>query len=149
MKRDKSRLFWHFVLMLGLGLSASQVSAQQSPVLLATAQAQAAQAGQQPAQQQQPSQQQPGQPTQQPGQQPEPPMQQTPGSQPGQTQGVQTFTGMIVKSGDKYVLQDEATGTAYDIDHQDEVAQHVGKRVRVNGTLDPSGKMIHVQPAGR
>jgi hypothetical protein len=27
------------------------------------------------------------------------------------------------------------------------VAQHVGKRVRVNGTLDPTGKMIHIGPA--
>ena len=49
-----------------------------------------------------------------------------------------------MKSGDKYVLQDETSGTTYDIDHQDEVAKHVGKRVRVNGTLDPSGKMIHI-----
>ena len=56
---------------------------------------------------------------------------------------------MIVKSGDKYVLQDESTGKTYDIDHQDEVAKHVGRRVRVNGTLDPSGKMIQIQPASR
>lgn len=35
-----------------------------------------------------------------------------------QMQEVQTFTGMIVKSGDKYVLQDEATGTTYDIDRR-------------------------------
>jgi hypothetical protein len=54
-----------------------------------------------------------------------------------------------VKSGDKYVLQDESTGKTYDIDHQDEVAKHVGRRVRVNGTLDPSGNMIHIQPANR
>lgn len=59
--------------------------------------------------------------------------------------GAQTFTGTVVKQGDKYVLQDAATGTTYDIDHQDEVKKFEGKKVRVHGTLDASGKMIHVQ----
>jgi uncharacterized protein YdeI (BOF family) len=59
--------------------------------------------------------------------------------------GTQTFTGTIVKQGDKYVFQDAATNQTYDIDHQDEVRKFEGKRVRVHGTLDPSGKMIHVQ----
>ena len=53
------------------------------------------------------------------------------------------------KSGDKYVLQDSATGTTYDIDHQDEVSKHVGRKVQVTGTLDPNGKMIHLQPSER
>jgi hypothetical protein len=57
----------------------------------------------------------------------------------------QAFSGTIVKQGDKYVLQDAATGTTYDIDHQDEVKKFDGKKVRVHGTLDPTGKMIHVQ----
>ena len=56
---------------------------------------------------------------------------------------------MILKSGDKYVLQDSATGTTYDIDHQDEVSKHVGRKVQVTGTLDPNGKMIHLQPSER
>ena len=43
------------------------------------------------------------------------------------------------------MLQDAATGTTYDIDHQDEVKKFDGKKVRVRGTLDASGKMIHVQ----
>lgn len=63
-------------------------------------------------------------------------------TQPG---GVQSFSGTIVKQGDKCVLQEEATGQAYDLDHQDEVQKFVGKRVRVHGTLDPSGKLIHLQ----
>jgi hypothetical protein len=50
-----------------------------------------------------------------------------------------------VKSGDKYVLQDTASNTTYDIDAQDQVKQFEGKKVRVHGTLDPNGKMIHVQ----
>jgi hypothetical protein len=59
--------------------------------------------------------------------------------------GVQSFTGTVVKSGDKYVFQDAASGNTYDIDHQDEVQKFEGKRVKVHGTLDASGKMIHIQ----
>ncbi len=57
---------------------------------------------------------------------------------------VQTFSGTIMKSGDKYVLQD-ASGTNYDIDRQDLVKSHEGKKVRINGILDPDGKTIHVK----
>lgn len=56
----------------------------------------------------------------------------------------QTFSGTVVKQGDKYVLQDD-TGKSYDIDHQTEVAKFEGKRVRVQGTLDPTGKKIMVK----
>jgi uncharacterized protein YdeI (BOF family) len=94
-------------------------------------------------------------PTQQPGQ--EPAQQQQSRQAPDQSEqapdshsqsqqpGVQVFTGTIVKSGDKYVLQDSASNTTYDIDHQNEVKQYEGKKVRVHGTLDSNGKMIHVQ----
>jgi hypothetical protein len=64
---------------------------------------------------------------------------------PDSATAVQSFTGTVVKQGDKYVLQDADTGNTYDIDHQDEVAKFEGKRVKVKGTLDASGKMIHVQ----
>jgi hypothetical protein len=56
----------------------------------------------------------------------------------------QTFSGTVAKQGDKYVLKDD-TGQVYDIDHQAEVAKFDGKRVRVQGTLDPSGKKILVK----
>ena len=49
-----------------------------------------------------------------------------------------------MKAGDKYVLQD-ANGTNYDIDRQDLVKSHEGKKVRISGTLDPDGKTIHVK----
>lgn len=63
-------------------------------------------------------------------------------SRSGQTAGgSQTFTGTVVKQGDKYVLKDD-TGKTYDIDHQTDVAKFEGKRVRVQGTLDPSGKIM-------
>jgi hypothetical protein len=57
----------------------------------------------------------------------------------------QSFTGTIVKSGDKYKFQDADTGNMYDIDHQDQVQKFEGKKVKVHGTLDPSTKTIHVQ----
>src|SRR5579863_5762188 len=62
---------------------------------------------------------------------------------PGTTDS-QVFTGTVVKQADKYVLQDDA-GHTYDIDHQDDVKKFEGKRVRVQGTLDPTGKKILVK----
>lgn len=55
------------------------------------------------------------------------------------------FVGTIVKQGNKYMFQEAGSGQMYDIDHQDEVKQFDGKKVRVHGTLDPQAKMIHVQ----
>lgn len=66
------------------------------------------------------------------------------GQSQSQQAQAQTFAGTIMKSGDKYVLQD-ASGTNYDIDRQDLVKSHEGKKVRINGTLDPDGKTIHVK----
>lgn len=57
---------------------------------------------------------------------------------------VQEFSGTVTKVGDKYVLKDD-TGHTYDIDHQDEVKRFEGKRVRVKGTLDETGKKILVK----
>ena len=126
--RKHTRIFWVWAALafvLEVGLLSSQVNAQENP------------AG---------SQAQPSQPSQQPSQPPSQasPSQQAPSAQPGQAAGAQTFTGTIVKSGDKFVLQDTATGKTYDIDHQDIVGQHVGRKVRVTGTLDPDGKTIHI-----
>jgi outer membrane biosynthesis protein TonB len=56
----------------------------------------------------------------------------------------QTFSGTVVKSGDKYMLKDDS-GKTYDIDHQTDVAKFEGKRVRVKGTLDASGTKIMVK----
>ena len=51
---------------------------------------------------------------------------------------------MVEKEGDKYVLKDDA-GKVYDIDHQTDVAKFEGKRVRVQGKLDETGKKILVK----
>jgi hypothetical protein len=93
-------------------------------------------------------QNQPADPT---AQQPATPPQGQPGQTPdsqgqaAQSAGGQTFTGTITKSGDKFVFQDTASGNTYDIDHQEQVSQFEGKKVRVHGTLDANGKMIHLQ----
>jgi hypothetical protein len=58
--------------------------------------------------------------------------------------GSQTFSGTVTKRGDKYVLKDDS-GKTYDIDHQDEVKKFDGKRVRVQGTLDPATNKIMVK----
>ncbi len=116
-----------------------------------TAQAQPQQPQSQPTQapdssgQAMPSQSTPSQTPSQPAPNQSAPAQPAPDAQAQSASGVQTFTGTIVKAGDKYVLQDAASGTTYDIDHQDEVAKFDGKKVRVHGTVDASGKMIHVQ----
>jgi Protein of unknown function (DUF5818) len=65
-------------------------------------------------------------------------------SDSGTAAGTQTFSGTVVKQGDKYVLKDDS-GKTYDIDHQDEVKKFEGKRVRVQGTLDPSTNKIMVK----
>lgn len=60
------------------------------------------------------------------------------------TSDSQVFSGMVEKAGDKYVLKDDA-GKIYDIDHQTDVAKFEGKRVRVQGRLDDTGKKILVK----
>ena len=103
-------------LLLGLGISGVQLNAQQADP------------------------QSPNAPSQPPAQQQAPPDSQD----QSQTSQTQTFAGTIVKAGDKYVLQD-ASGTSYNIDRQDLVKSHEGKKVRISGTLDPDGKTIHVK----
>lgn len=76
--------------------------------------------------------------------QPQPSQAQSPRAQSQPSDG-QTFSGTIVKSGSKYVLQDSASGNTYDIDRQDLAKGHEGQKVRISGTLDPSGKMIRVK----
>ena len=90
--------------------------------------------------------------TQQTPDQTPPPSSRTPESQPpsgsaadsGAAAGTQTFSGTVTKQGDKYVLKDDS-GHTYDIDHQDEVKKFEGKRVRVQGTLDPGTNKIMVK----
>jgi uncharacterized protein YdeI (BOF family) len=129
---DSTQLFAVLLLVCGMMLMSAQLFGQNAAPP-AQQQYPAQQSDQEPAQQQQPRQA--------PDQSAQSPDSQAQSQQPG----VQVFTGMIMKSGDKYVLQDSASNTTYDIDHQDEVKRYEGKKVRVHGTLDSNGKMIHVQ----
>jgi outer membrane biosynthesis protein TonB len=153
-KRVQSLWFLSAVaLFLSVGISLSAQETTAPPTQAPDAQAQPAPAPEQSQPPAKPDQSQPTatpeqeQTTPKPGQTPDEankptPQTQTPSAQPTDAQ---SFSGMIVKSGDKYMLQDEASGKTYDIDHQDEVQKYEGKRVKVHGTLDASGKMIHVQ----
>jgi hypothetical protein len=121
--------FVTLAVLLALGISSARVDAQQSATGPGQAQP-TAQQSQPPARQQPPDQS---------GQQAAPDSQ----AQNQQTQS-HMFSGTIVKAGDKLVLQD-TSGTAYDIDRQDLAKKYEGKQVRINGTLDPDGKTIHVK----
>jgi Protein of unknown function (DUF5818) len=68
-------------------------------------------------------------------------------SQPGtmnQTSDSQTFTGKIAKSGEKFVLKDNGSKSAYMLDDQDRAKQFVGQSVRVTGTLDAQSNTIRI-----
>ena len=56
----------------------------------------------------------------------------------------QSFTGTIVKSGGKLVLQAEH-GNTYDLDHQEDVRSFEGNRVSLQGRLEPKTKLIHLE----
>lgn len=127
-----------FLLTLGtltLALSVAPLFAQQPDQNSATSptaqtpSSSSAQSGQS-----QPGQAQPGQT--QPGQ--------APSDQAAPAGSTQSFSGRVTKSGDKYVLQD-ASGKSYDVDRQEELKKYEGKQVRIQGTLDPDGKTIHVK----
>ena len=64
------------------------------------------------------------------------------GSAPGSSQAAESYTGTVVKSGDKYVLKTD-TGT-YQIDDQDKAKQFEGKQVKVSGNLDKPTSTLHV-----
>jgi hypothetical protein len=93
--------------------------------------------------QQTPSQTQPAAPP--PGQSQQDKGQPSNQAAPDDATGSKEMVGTIMKQGDKYMFQDTASGTMYDIDHQDQVKKFEGKKVRVHGTIDPNTKTIHVQ----
>ena len=60
-----------------------------------------------------------------------------------QGQKAEIFTGTIAKQGDAYVLK--SGSTTYNLDDQAKAASFEGKRVKVQGTLDPATNTIRVQ----
>lgn len=74
------------------------------------------------------------------------------GSQPTGPKGVRTFTGVIARSGDKFVLTDPLLKISYQLDNQRRAQELANKNVKVTGVLDPSTGTIHVRaidPNGR
>ena len=55
-----------------------------------------------------------------------------------------TFTGTIVKSGNKLVLTDGVSKTSYQLDDQQKAQDFVNKNVKVTGVLDPATGTIRV-----
>ena len=62
----------------------------------------------------------------------------------GQQQSAQTFSGKVMKTGDKLVLKDSSTQTSYQLDDQDKAQAYVGKNVKVMATLDANSNTLHV-----
>ena len=56
----------------------------------------------------------------------------------------ETFTGVITKSGDQFVLSDPLSKTSYQLDDQRKAQELVNRNVRVTGVLDPSTGTIRV-----
>jgi hypothetical protein len=63
--------------------------------------------------------------------------------------GVRSFTGRVVKIGNRYVLKDAVVGVTYDVNPQQAVTVFEGMTVRLNGTLDASGNIIRLESPQR
>jgi hypothetical protein len=81
---------------------------------------------------------------------PQPDQQDQQGKQPAdpqtpsqQTPATQSFTGKIVKDGDKYVLK-VSSNTTYELQEQGDVKQYENQTVKVVGSLDTGTNTIRV-----
>lgn len=66
-----------------------------------------------------------------------------PSTEESQAPTAQTFTGVISKEADSYVLKVSDT-TSYKLDSDQQAQPYEGRRVQVTGTLDRSINLIHV-----
>lgn len=66
------------------------------------------------------------------------------GMQDQSDSATQTFTGTVVKIGDKYVLRTTDNMT-YQLDDADKAKEFEGKQVKVTGGLQAKNKVIHIQ----
>jgi hypothetical protein len=57
---------------------------------------------------------------------------------------LQTFTGTILKEGEKFVLNDAPNKLSYTLDDGKKASAYEGKKVKVTGTVDTANNMIHV-----
>lgn len=68
---------------------------------------------------------------------------QFPAAQPQAEPAAQTFSGTIIRDGSRYVLKVAGT-TSYQLDDQEMAKSYLGQKVRVIGSLDSDGNLIHV-----
>jgi hypothetical protein len=61
-----------------------------------------------------------------------------------QQRSAQSYEGKITKSGDKLVLQDSASQTAYQLDDQAKAKPFEGQTVKIMATMDSSTNTLHV-----
>jgi len=62
----------------------------------------------------------------------------------GDASEAKTFMGRIVQMEGKYVLQESASKSTFQLDDQDKAKQFDGQSVKVTGTLDSATNTIHV-----
>ena len=58
---------------------------------------------------------------------------------------MKTFSGTILKNGDKFVLSDRASTIDFVLDDAKKASQFEGKKVKVTGTVDVASNTIHVK----
>ncbi len=63
---------------------------------------------------------------------------------PSTEQEVKTFTGKIMKAGEKYVFEDASSKVTYELDDQNKAKPYEGQKVKVTGTLDATNNTIHI-----
>ena len=57
----------------------------------------------------------------------------------------ETFYGTILRNGKNFVLSDSATKSKYKLDDPQKATRYEGMTVKVTGTLDTTGNLIHVE----
>jgi len=67
------------------------------------------------------------------------------GAQATDKEAMKTFTGVVLKQGDLFILSDKAAKTNYQLDDPKKVSEYEGKSVKVTGTLDAENLTIHVE----
>ena len=67
-----------------------------------------------------------------------------PQSDPQKASDVKVFTGKVMQANGQYVLMDSTTQTTYALDDQEKAKQFEGKAVKVTGTFEASGNLIHI-----
>ena len=56
-----------------------------------------------------------------------------------------SFTGVILKSGESFVLSDSVTKSRYMLDDQDKARPYEGMHVKITGTIDVASNTIHIE----